>query len=182
MVKRTLRRWLPAPHTLSVRPGLRWLQPLLATPYLWRLDAHGVAVGAACGVFFGFLIPIGQIPLAGFLAYALRGNLPAAVVSTFVSNPLTYVPIYMAAYHVGGMLLNLIGFDIQQAHAVAGSFANASGLLKIGPPLALGLGFFAVVGSLSTYFAIQTLWRLLMVWRIVRVKRRIRRSRAARRS
>ncbi len=74
---------------------------MFSRPGLWRLDRRSVAAGAAAGVFFGFLIPIAQIPLAAWAAWLLRGNLPVAVVTTLVSNPFTYVPIYWLAHEMG---------------------------------------------------------------------------------
>jgi uncharacterized protein (DUF2062 family) len=57
-------------------------------------------------VFFGLLIPVLQILFAALFAVFLRANLPIAAAATLVSNPLTYAPLYVAAYRVG---TNLIG-------------------------------------------------------------------------
>ena len=64
----------------------------------------------AIGVFFAFVIPLAQAPAAGVTALFLRSNLPVALASTLVSNPLTYAPIYYAAYRVGNALL-YSGYD-----------------------------------------------------------------------
>jgi hypothetical protein len=53
------------------------------------------------GVFFGLMIPIAQIPAAAIASLLLRGNLWIAAVSTLVSNPLTYGPLYYFAYRLG---------------------------------------------------------------------------------
>ena len=53
------------------------------------------------GIFFGLLVPIAQIPLSVGAAIVMRANLPAAVSSTLVSNPLTFAPIYYLAYRTG---------------------------------------------------------------------------------
>lgn len=57
------------------------------------------------GVFFGFLIPVLQIATAAAAALMLRASLPVATVATLVSNPLTYVPIWVAAYQTGALIL-----------------------------------------------------------------------------
>ncbi|HUG77565.1 MAG TPA: DUF2062 domain-containing protein, partial [Burkholderiales bacterium] len=75
-MRHRIRAWLPAPHDVQSRRGLRWLGPLLKRSWLWHLDRRRVAAGAAIGVFFGFLIPIGQIPLSAAGAVVLRANLP----------------------------------------------------------------------------------------------------------
>ncbi|MFJ4290633.1 DUF2062 domain-containing protein [Cupriavidus sp. NPDC089707] len=59
----------------------------------------------ALGFFFGLLIPLAQIPRSAAAAVALRANVPAAVASTLVTNPLTFGPIYYAAWRVGSAIL-----------------------------------------------------------------------------
>jgi uncharacterized protein (DUF2062 family) len=172
MVKRALRRWLPSPHTVRTHRALRWLGPVLHQPWLWHLGGHEVAVGAACGIFFGFLVPVGQIPLAALLTYALRGNLAIAVVTTFVSNPFTYVPIYVLAYRLGASLLGVAVERDLITRLSADPMALIDALGQMGPPLALGLALFAVVGASLAYVTIQSVWQSAQLWRARRVKRR----------
>lgn len=80
-----LHRWLPDSHTLRNHRALRWLGPSLHHPRLWHISRRGVAMGLAVGVFFGLLIPVVQIPAA----------------ATLITNPVTFVPVYYAAYHLG---------------------------------------------------------------------------------
>lgn len=65
-------------------------------------NAKGVAVGVFCGCFpfFGF-----QTLLGLFLARMAKGNLFLAAMGTWISNPLTYVPLYFFNYKVGSLLL-----------------------------------------------------------------------------
>jgi len=48
-----------------------------------------VAGGVAVGVFFGLLIPVGQILGAAVAAICFKVNLPVAAMSTLVTNPFT---------------------------------------------------------------------------------------------
>src|SRR3990172_7236576 len=105
MLPRSLRRLLPSRDALRANRSLRWLGPLLDRAWLWQFSRRRVAAGVGIGVFFGFMIPVLQIPFAAMFALILRANLPAAAVSTLVSNPLTYAPIVVAAYRVGKALL-----------------------------------------------------------------------------
>lgn len=148
---------------------------------MWRLDAHSVASGAACGVFFGFLVPIGQIPLAALSVYFVRGNLPVAVVATFVSNPFTYVPIYLIAHRVGSSLLMVLGLGALSPLAGSEMATEASGLLAVGPPLAAGLLMLAVIGALVAYCASRAAWQGARAWRARKVRRRMQRLRLVRR-
>ena len=63
------------------------------------------SVAAGIGTFFGLLIPLAQILLSVSLAIALRAHLPSALMSTLVSNPVTFAPLYYLAYRVGAALL-----------------------------------------------------------------------------
>jgi uncharacterized protein len=181
-------RWLPTPAQVAGNRWLRWMGPALHHPRLWHVSRRGVALGVAIGIFFGFLIPIAQIPVSAAAAVLLRANVPTAVASTLVTNPITFPPIYYAAWKVGGALL---GEDPSKpppplpgttdhgagrgapdvAPAVAGDEGWWAGALRhigsVGRPLLLGLALFAVVGGLSVYGIIHLAWVVQ-----VRLKRR----------
>ncbi|HEX4927775.1 MAG TPA: DUF2062 domain-containing protein [Burkholderiales bacterium] len=150
---------------MKSKRALRWLKPLLERRWLWHLDRRRVAAGAAIGVFFGFLIPIGQIPLSAVGAVALRANLPVAAACTLVSNPLTYVPIYILAYKTGARLLgdepsarHVRALEKAAGQAPGPSFwRRAAGIAE---PLALGFAVFAVIGATLTWLAVNWIWIL----------------------
>lgn len=66
--------------------------------------AKGLAVGvfAGCFPFFGLQSLIGL-----FLATIVRGSKVAAYAATWISNPLTYVPLYIFNYKIGKLLLGI---------------------------------------------------------------------------
>jgi len=157
-----LRRWLPDPASLRAHRGLRWMGPLLDRPWLWHVNRNAIAKGLAIGMFFGILVPLGQALVAGVVAIGLRANLPAAVLATFVSNPLTTPAILLAAYHAGSAVLG-------EATSVPGLAVDAGWLAKIGAmgePLLLGLALLAIAGSIITYFGVQLAWRIGVFRRI----------------
>src|SRR5690606_14445801 len=96
-----LRRFLPTQESIKGNRLLRWLGPRLHEPGLWHLNRRAVARGVAIGVFFGFMIPVAQIPAAAVGAFFARANLWVSAIATLVSNPFTYAPIYFAAYRLG---------------------------------------------------------------------------------
>jgi hypothetical protein len=174
MVRKRLKRWLPSEEKLLDKPSLRWLGPLLRRPWLWHLSRRSVAAGAAIGVFFGFMIPVLQIALAAVVAVMLRANLPVAAVSTLVSNPLTYAPIFLLAYQTGSAILSEPYDEARAAELAAvgaGRPADAGGwrrqALDIGKPLFVGLAVFATIGAAVTWVTISVLWTLA-----VRLRRR----------
>ena len=96
-----LRRLIPTREQLQAGRFTRWLAPFLGHAKLWHWSRRGVAAGVGVGIFFGLLVPIAQIPLSVGAAIVMRANVPAAVSSTLVSNPVTFAPIYYLAYRTG---------------------------------------------------------------------------------
>jgi uncharacterized protein (DUF2062 family) len=79
-----------------------------AIDWLWRQEgSHGErARGLAAGVFMGCFPIFGFQTLLGVaLASLLRGNHLLAAAGTWISNPLTYVPLYWFNYRLGSLLL-----------------------------------------------------------------------------
>lgn len=166
-IKARLRRLLPERDALAQNRWLRWLGPALHHPRLWHMSRRGIALGAAIGVFFGFLIPLAQIPLSAALAVALRANVPTAVASTLVTNPITFPPVYYAAWKVGGAILGEAGPPPGTAAArpapdtASGNWLQRSwaGLQRVGKPLVLGLAIFACGFGLLVYALVHLGWR-----------------------
>lgn len=182
-IKARLRRLLPEPDTLAQNRRLRWLGPALHHPRLWHMSRRGIALGAAIGVFFGFLIPLAQIPVSAAFAVALRANVPTAVASTLVTNPITFPPVYYAAWKMGGAILGEAGPPpgsaavAQPPAAVQGNWLQRTwdGLQRVGKPLLLGLVIFACGFGLLVYALVHLVWRAqvrLKRWRRMRAAAR----------
>jgi uncharacterized protein (DUF2062 family) len=163
-MRQWIRRYTPSEETLRAHPSLRWMGPLLRRPWLWHLSRRRVALGIGIGVFFGFLIPVAQIFGAALFAVLLRANLPVAAVSTLVSNPFTYAPIFVLAYRTGASVLGepVRAEEAEALAADAAPKAAAAGwgqrALAIGKPLMLGLAVFAVVGGVLAWALVHAAW------------------------
>ncbi|MBS0233098.1 MAG: DUF2062 domain-containing protein [Proteobacteria bacterium] len=71
-----------------------------------RATPHEVALGFAIGVFTACTPFLGiQTVLACALAFLLRVSMPAALLGTFVGNPLSWPAIWSASYLGGALLL-----------------------------------------------------------------------------
>jgi uncharacterized protein len=170
MIPERFRRFLPDPHTLREHRALRWMGPMLHHPRLWHVNRRGIALGLAIGVFFGLLIPVAQIFFAAAAALLLRANIPAAVGSTLITNPITFAPVYYAAYHLGAWMLGHANVPLAEVDLERVAAKTATGLAlwvdrlaTIGAPLALGLLTLAASLSVLIYFAVHWTWRLRIV-------------------
>lgn len=171
------RHWLPSREQLAQNRWLRWLGPFMLHPRLWHWSRRGVATGVALGVFFGLLVPIAQIPLSAGAAVLLRANVPAAAASTLVTNPVTFAPVYYAAYRLGLWITGKApalgqGDMAAEAAAPVGAAGLWSRLVGLGKPLFVGLASLATLMGLLTYAIITLAWR----WRVL-AKRRGRKPR-----
>jgi len=158
------KRLIPDPEQARRNRWLRWLGPGLFRPQLWRFTRRSVALGVALGIFFGLLFPVAQIPLSAAAAVVLRANVPTAIASTLVSNPVTFGPLYYAAYRIGSALLGEDDTPPDFEHAGAAIEENHKGWLEriaaMGKPLLLGLVILACALSTLAYLLVSCLWRL----------------------
>jgi uncharacterized protein len=154
--------WMSSPErTLQRHPLLARMGPFLRHPDLWQLTRASVARGVAIGVFFGFLIPLGQIPAAAVLSIPLRANVGAAVAGTLVTNPVTFPPIYLVAYRLGSFALDRPIEHADERAIAATRTATSSGLWgSVGKPLALGLCLLACTAAPASYLLVMALWTL----------------------
>jgi uncharacterized protein (DUF2062 family) len=157
-----LRRLLPTREKLEANRWLRWMAPWLGDPRLWQWSRRGVALGVALGIFFGLLIPLAQIPLTAAAAIILRANLPVAAASTLVTNPVTFGPVYFAAYKLGSWITGDTSLPPEDPTLAKSSAADKPLLERItalGKPLLTGLAVMAFSIGVLTYFVIDWLWR-----------------------
>lgn len=175
-----IKRYLPTRESLTQNRLLRWLGPRIHDPLLWHVNRNSVARGVAIGVFFGFLVPVMQIPAAAVVALTVRANLWVAALATLVSNPFTYGPIYILAYRIGASILPPVTTDnaLRNDHAATALqwiVETINWLTGIGRPLVLGMLLMAVVGAVVGYFGVLLVWRLNVIFK----RRRQRQQRAA---
>lgn len=179
-----IKRFLPTHDSIKQSRLLRWLGPRIHDPSLWHLNRRAVAKGVAIGAFFGLMVPVAQIPAAAVVSLFARANLWIAAVTTLISNPFTYGPIYYFAYRIGSSLIGAprsvatLSDEAAAEHAVA-ALAWMSNIWHwitgIGHPLVLGMLLMAVTAGVIGYLAAQLFWRT----RVLMKRRRQRHARAA---
>ncbi len=172
LVKALARRLSPFVDEVAGRPWVRRYVPALADPNLWHLNRGSTARGVAVGLFAG-LVPGPFQVLAGIaLSIALRANFPVAAATTLYTNPLTIVPLYVLAWHVGALFLPVTA---EPADLSPPPFDWTPGYLAavlewgvgLGKPLALGLPLLALALAALGWAAVRLAWRCHVVraWR-----------------
>lgn len=183
-MKNRVQSLLPSRERLHGMRWMRWLAPHLNHPRLWHISRKGLALGVAIGVFFGLLIPVAQIPVSATLAVLLRANVPAAVASTLVTNPVTFGPVYFGAYKLGTWLLQTSHADIvntEQGVIIMPTPARVAAaddppapsrswwtrlmdfwhwMTNVGKPLVVGLAVVASITGVLVYLLVHGLWIL----------------------
>lgn len=135
------------------------------------MERGSVARGVAIGLFFGLLLPLAQFLFAVAFAIWLRGHVAVAAAATFVTNPLTFAPLYWLAHRIGSTLLGrsrtqadvdaaLVEAQVQATAATQGWLsATWEAVLNAGAPLMVGLDVMAVAGALFGFVLVWLLWR-----------------------
>lgn len=148
--RRTVKRL--SDQTRSLLSRWQSLRPLLANTYLWQFSRRSVSVGAAVGVFFGIVVPFAQSAAAAVAALFLRGNLPVAVLATFITNPLTVAPLYYGMYRLGALLLGMHGPLLDPELSLLKQAGEVGTALLVGVPIG------ALALALLTYVGVNVVW------------------------
>ena len=130
-------------------------------------------------------MPLAQIPASAIAATIFRANVPTAIGSTLVTNPVTFAPIYVIAYKVGVVLLGktpnkdslekvskgITPTDQTDNFTEKNNSSLFNNFLNVSKPLVVGLAIFALVGGFVTYVVILWSW-----WFWIKIKRKRRTS------
>lgn len=137
----------------------RMLGEGLFRPEYWHPERHTVAGGLAWGSFWALIpIPFQTVP-AVLCAYACRLNLPAAVISVWVTNPFTTPLIVYWQYLLGQWILGRAGAAAPGGETVMQTISHAP------LPFAIGCVVSAVIVPLLVYTATSLLWkRVAVAW------------------
>ncbi|HOK66448.1 MAG TPA: DUF2062 domain-containing protein [Anaerohalosphaeraceae bacterium] len=137
---------------------------------LWRTNRRSIAGGLALGLFIAFTptIPF-QMTLAVIGALFLKVNLPIAIAACWITNPLTALPVYTAAWKLGKYLIEHIG--------IIHSFLETHRFEPKSAHLILN-GIYLWTGSLifSILAAVLGTLLVLLLWKMPRSRRRKRQT------
>lgn len=165
MSRKFFGKYLPSYETIRQNRAVALFGPLLRRPGLWHLHRRSAAGGVAVGLFCGLIPGPLQMLAAAAFAVLLRVNLPVAVVMTCYTNPLTIVPLYMAAYKIGQLVTGEGSGPLPRPDFGDGGMSGwLPGLWdwmeELGPALLVGLPVLASALAALGYFTVLGLWRL----------------------
>ena len=161
-----IRRYMPRREQMARNKYLAPIAHRFLSPALWRFTRRSVPRGVALGLFAAFIVPIGQIFLAAFMALPARANVPLAASVTFVTNPFTFPFWIYVANQVGELTLNLdqtVGKAARE-ELDSGILVWLVELFELAGVTAFGFLVLAVVSSALGYLIAGALWR----WWVVR--------------
>lgn len=156
----------------DVHPIRKMIDPRMWLRALLMLDgtSHQIALGTAIGMFIALTPTVGiQMVLVMLIAMLTRRlfrfNKVAALITVYVSNPLTVVPIYWFNYKIGTIYFpsTITKQEFAQLFEYQGFqewWASMTRLfVDLGVPLLTGSFLVATMGSLMTYPLILRLLR-----------------------
>lgn len=166
-----IRKHTPTREEMAKNKYLAPIAHRFASPELWRFTRRSVPRGIALGLFAAFIIPLGQVFLAAFLALPSRANVPLAAVTTFITNPFTLPFWLVVANKVGNFTLRIDadGPALANSAVDSGAWSVVADFFQLAGATAFGFAVLAVVTPALGYFV--SVW----VWRAVVSRRRAKR-------
>lgn len=168
--KNRLKEMLPTPEKILESRSLKLLAPHLIDPRLWQFNRHSLNKAVYIGVLSAFFPLPGQMLLALIGALIFRANVPMALGLTWITNPVTTLPVFYAAYYVGAKILDvpmislrLIGkmisdFSLWILASGPNPFETHRGTVSLSA-FCLGLIILAVLTSIICGLAFKAIWR-----------------------
>ncbi len=146
----------------------KYLAPIahrFLAPELWRFTRRSVPRGVALGFFSAFIIPVGQIFLAAFVALPARANVPLAALTTFITNPFTFPFWAVVANRVGAFMLqvdNATTSGAVEKELTSGRWSWFLDFFELAYVTAFGLLVLAIVSSALGYVVSSAIWRVVV--------------------
>jgi uncharacterized protein (DUF2062 family) len=174
LIRQFTARLQPSVDRLTSNPTVQRFAPALADPDLWHLNRRSTARAVAIGLFCGLVPGPLQVLSAVIACLWLRSNLPLTVITTFYTNPLTIVPLYLVAYEYGRLFFPDArgippAFHAPPDAGLLGALpALGQWMVSLGKPLAVGLVLLATTLAALGWIVVRVGWR----WHVVRAWRR----------
>ncbi|HAR74932.1 DUF2062 domain-containing protein [Psychrobacter glacincola] len=168
--KKRLKDLLPTPEKVLESRTLKLFAPQLSDPRLWHFNRHSLNKAVYIGVLSAFFPLPGQMLLALIGALIFRANVPMALGLTWITNPLTTLPVFYAGYYVGAKILDLPMISLRTIGRMisdlslwiisngANPFITYKGTVSL-TAFCLGLTILAIITSIVCGLAFKAIWR-----------------------
>ena len=168
--QKRLKDLLPTPEKILESRSLKLFAPHLADPRLWHFNRHSLNKAVYIGVLSAFFPLPGQMLLALIGSLIFRANVPMALGLTWITNPVTSLPIFYAGYYIGAKILDtpmislrfigrmIADFSLWALSDGANPFITYKGAVSLAA-FCIGLTILAVVTSLICGLAFKAIWR-----------------------
>lgn len=178
MPKTRLKKLLPTPEQILKSRSIKILAPHLGDPRLWHFNRHSLNKAVYIGVLSAFFPLPGQMLLALIFALIFRANVPMALGLTWITNPLTTLPIFYVGYYIGAKIIDVPMISLRHIGKMIADFSLW--VLSDGPnpfvvhsgtvsvtAFCLGITILAVITSVICGLAFKGIWRYKTVtsWR-----------------
>lgn len=159
-----IRKNTPTRDELAQNKYLAPIAHRFLSPELWRFTRRSVPRGVALGLFAAFIIPLGQIFLAAFLALPSRANVRVAALLTFVTNPFTLPFWLVVANKVGNFTLRIDadGPALAASAVDTGAWSMVADFFQMAGATAFGFAVLAVVVPSFGYVVSGWVWRAVV--------------------
>lgn len=162
-----IRKYMPKREEMARNKYLRPIAHRFLNPELWRFTRRSVPRGVALGLFAAFIIPVGQIFVAAFLALPARANVPLAAAVTFVTNPFTIAFWAVVANRVGQFILRVDAATSGMANEQleSGDWQWVIDAFQFAGVTVVGFFVLAVISSAVGYLLSSAIWRVMVARR-----------------
>lgn len=174
MPKKFLQSWLPSPQKISQSRMMKLLGHSASNPTIWYINRRSVSRAVLIGVFWGLMpIPFHSLMIV-VLIVLFKGNLPIGLLLSWLTNPLTIVPIIYGGFWIGTRLYHVQMIDQKMLKGVfhqiehwVTSLGQTHIDLSLAKILLSGLLVGCTVLSLLAYVLTLLVWRLSVIrrWR-----------------
>ncbi|MEM6858182.1 MAG: DUF2062 domain-containing protein [Pseudomonadota bacterium] len=159
-----IRRYMPRREQMARNKYLAPIAHRFLSPELWRFTRRSVPRGVALGLFSAFIIPVGQIFLAAFLALPARANVPLASLVTFITNPFTLAFWVVVANQIGEFVLNIdqsVG-EAAREELSGGFLTGLVDVFEMAAVTVFGFLVLSIVASALGYVVSSFVWRFMV--------------------
>lgn len=164
MLPKWLTKILPKRKDLKKQHSSGWLYKKLHDDRYWVFTKQSVARGVAAGLLVTFIpLPVQMISAAAF-SILLSGNVIIATAITWISNPLTFIPINLLLYKVGQFVTHDSGkFQVEEFHITSnGDYWSQylKWLENLGTSILIGIPIVSISAAILGFLLVHIFWSM----------------------